>query len=111
MDFFSASHSDDSGADCRRPPAEASESHAIRPSGVRPAAAPDHAAGIARALPVILKRAGRLLARIRGSAPTAAATGAPARGWADELADAATTPSEWLARRQTEGRLYVDVSD
>jgi hypothetical protein len=59
----------------------------------------------------MLRRAGRLLARIRGTSPAVAADLPPPRRWAEELADSEISPSEWIARRQTEGRLYVDVSD
>jgi hypothetical protein len=59
----------------------------------------------------MLRQAGRLLARIRGTPPAVAAAQAPPRRWAEELADSGISPGEWIARRQTEGRLYVDVSD
>jgi hypothetical protein len=59
----------------------------------------------------MLGRAGRLLARIRGTAPVAATVQAPPRRWINELADAELSVSDWIARRQTEGRLYVDIPD
>src|SRR2546422_7945906 len=59
----------------------------------------------------MLRQAGRLLARIRGMPPAVAAVQAPPRRWAEELADSGIFSGEWIARRQTEGCLYVDVSD
>jgi hypothetical protein len=51
-----------------------------------------------------------LLARIRRSAP-AVTVQAPPRSWNEALADAATAAGEWLARRQSESRFYVEVPE
>src|SRR3982751_1390023 len=58
----------------------------------------------------MLQRAGRLLARIRGAQPAPAGP-PPPRTWAEELASGSLTTIEWMARRQSEGRLYVDIQE
>jgi hypothetical protein len=58
----------------------------------------------------MLQRAGRLLARIRGARPSAVAEPVPRR-WADELADAGVTFGQWIAKRQSDSRLFVEISD
>jgi Heparinase II/III-like protein/Heparinase II/III N-terminus len=59
----------------------------------------------------MLQRAGRLLARIRGTQFPVAPVLPPPGTWTEGLADAGLTPDAWIARRQREGRLYVDVAE
>lgn len=58
----------------------------------------------------MLGRAGRFLSRFRRSSPAAVPPVIAPRRWADELAEARTTASEWTARRITRDALYVRVS-
>ena len=59
----------------------------------------------------MLKRMGRLLARVRGAQAQPAPPQAPPRKWRDDLADAGLTADAWVATRQTRGRLYVSLAE
>jgi hypothetical protein len=58
----------------------------------------------------MLGRAGRFLSRFRRSSPAAVPPVIAPRRWADELAEARTTASEWASQRLTRDALYVSVS-
>jgi hypothetical protein len=58
----------------------------------------------------MLRLAEHLLARIRGGRQ-AAAIELPPRRWSDELRGAGLTADDWIARRQSAARLYVDCPD
>lgn len=60
---------------------------------------------------MIRERAVRLLARLRRAPAANAATLAPPRRWSDDLSEAGVTAADWLAARQTGGRLFVDLPD
>jgi hypothetical protein len=71
---------------------------------------PDHQSPEASSF-VMRGRAGRILSRFgRPDAAAVPAASAP-RTWADELSDAGTTATAWVARRLTRDALYVRVSD
>ena len=59
----------------------------------------------------MLKRAERFLRRLRPAPPASSRVVAPPRRWSDDLADAHLTSSEWIGRRLSRGRLYVDIGD
>ena len=60
---------------------------------------------------VMLKRMGRLLARVRGAQAHPAPPKAPPVKWRDDLADAGLTADAWIAERLTAGRLYVGLPE
>lgn len=59
----------------------------------------------------MLGRAGRLMTRLRGARPAAAEPEMPPLRWADDLRDAGVTADDWIARRRSRARLYVECSD
>lgn len=59
---------------------------------------------------MMLARARRLLARLR-PVTTAAKLAEPPRRWLDELAEAEVPVAAWIERRQSVGRLYVNILD
>jgi heparinase II/III-like protein len=56
---------------------------------------------------MMLRRAGRLLARLRPTPPPPPVR--PPRAWADELADAGTNAGAWVRERMARDALYVNV--
>jgi hypothetical protein len=60
---------------------------------------------------VIRERAGRLLSRLRRAPAATAAPEAQPRRWADDLNEAGLSATAWLAVRQGEGRLFVDLPE
>lgn len=60
---------------------------------------------------MIRERATRLLSRLRRQpAPVLAPPADPPRQWSEELTEAGTTAADWIDRRQSAGRLFVDLS-
>jgi hypothetical protein len=69
---------------------------------------PDHQGPKAATL-VMLRKAGRLLSRLRRASPAAPPVVVPPRRWADELADAGASADDWIGRRLTRDALYVNA--
>jgi hypothetical protein len=59
----------------------------------------------------MLRRAARFVSRLMRANPPAVRAAVAPRSWADELSDAGTTASEWVARRLGRDALYASVSD
>src|SRR5437899_1072536 len=60
----------------------------------------------------MLRRAGRLLSRFRGTPPLETPVPSvppPPRAWADDVAAAGTTAGAWVRERLTRDALYVNV--
>ena len=60
---------------------------------------------------MIRERAGRLLSRLRRAPAATAAPEAAPRRWADDLNEVGLSAAAWLAARQAEGRLFVDLPE